>query len=217
MIRSSCGADIAARLLALAICLVALAGIGINLAVRLGDGTSVPAALWRLAGYFTILANVAVALVFAAVAFRGREYAHPRLLAGVTAAIVLVAAVYALLLSGLVELSGTHLLANRLLHRISPLLALAYWLLFARKGLLSWRDPFLWTLFPLLYLAYALVRGTAERRFVYPFIDLAKLGAGGVALNCVLIAAGFLLAGELVVLLDRLLARKLAHQPAYRG
>ena len=202
----SAAGSAAARALAACICLAALAGIGINLGNLLAAGYTPAAAIWRLAGFFTILTNAALAAVYGAAALLGPRLAHPRLFAWATSAIGLVGAVYVLMLRGAEALAGARAAANILLHYASPLLALLHWLLFVRKGRLGWRDPLLWTLFPLAYLPYAIGRGMAEGRYVYPFIDVSQLGAAGVAANCALIGAGFLLAGEALVLLDRLLA-----------
>ena len=189
------------RLAAGLVALVAWAGLAIQFGATLGQSQSVADALWVVLRYFTIITNLIVALVMSAVAL-GRSV-RPALLAGTVLAILLVGIVYMTLLRGLVELSGGALLADALLHKATPLLVPAWWVAFAPKGLLGWRAPWWWSLFPLSYFLYALVRGEIEGRYAYPFIDVAKLGAPAVALNAVLIAALFVLAGFALVALDR--------------
>ena len=111
--------------------------------------------------------------------------------------------VYATLLKGLHPLSGPALAADYLLHDASPVMTAAYWLLFVPRGRVGWRAPWLWLLFPLVYFAYALVRGRIDGRYPYPFIDVARLGWRQVALNSAGIAFAFVLAGFLLVWIDR--------------
>jgi hypothetical protein len=136
------------------------------------------------------------------------------LLGGVALAMLLVGIVYMTLLRGLLDLSGGALLADTLLHKVTPVLAALWWALFAPKGRLGWSTPLLWALYPLLYFAYALARGAAEGVYAYPFINIAKLGWPSVLLNALVIAACFLLAGFAIVALDRkLLAREFSPSP----
>ena len=53
------------------------------------------------------------------------------------------------------------------------------------------------------HLAYALIRAAADGNYPYPFLDVHKIGAGGVAVNCAMIAAGFVGAGFVSVALDK--------------
>jgi hypothetical protein len=200
----------AARLVAAALCLSALVGLALELANLIGGGTSLGAALWRLALFFTILTNVLVAIVFGLAAWQGPRFEHFKTLAGVVAAIALVGVVVALLLQGARPLGGATLVSDFLLHRFTPVLAPAYWLAFVPKGRLAWRDPLLWALYPLVYLGYALARGHSDGRYPYPFIDVAANGWANVIATSLAIAAGFVVAGAAMVALDRALARRRA-------
>jgi hypothetical protein len=114
---------------------------------------------------------------------------------------------FAVLLQGLRTLAGATAEANFLLHQLNPTLVLIFWLLFTQKGMLSWRDPFVWACYPVAYLVYALIRGAATQNYAYPFIDLSANGWLEVMTNAVAMALCFIIAGELMVLLDRVLAR----------
>ena len=194
------------RLAAALVALAAWSGLAIQFAATLGITGSAGKALFVILRYFTILTNLLVALVMTGLAL-GRRVS-PFVLGGTAIAILLVGIVYMLLLRGLVELSGGAVLADTMLHKIVPPLVAAYWLAFASKGGLRWIDPALWSLYPLAYLGYALVRGAYEGRYAYPFIDVAALGPTRTAINCLAIAAGFIIAGLLMVALDQLLARR---------
>lgn len=194
-----------ARMAAAIVALVALAGLVVQFAATLNQTGSVAGTLWTLLRYFTVLTNLLVALAFGWLAIGGRP--HPRRLAGVMLAILLVGIIYGLLLRGLLTLSGGALLADTLLHKVTPVLVPLWWIAFAVRGQLRWRDPWGWALFPALYLPYALLRGMAEGRYAYPFIDVAKIGIGTVLVNAVLIAMGFIAAGHALVWIDRRMAR----------
>lgn len=194
-----------ARLFAALIALTAWAGLAVQLQASIGLSGSVGGALSEMLRYFTVLTNLLVAMTFSAAALGRRVSAFT--LGGVTLAILLVGVVFALLLNGLVELSGGALLADLLMHRVTPLFVPLWWLAFARKGRLKRRDPFVWMLYPLAYFAYALARAGLDGRYPYPFMNVGRIGWLQTGLNAVEIAAGFLLAGLLLVALDRRLKR----------
>ncbi len=188
------------------VALAALAGIVIQYVATRSTGHDVGATLWILIRYFTILANAGLVLVFGRAAF-SRAGVPPWLLGGAVLCIGLVGVTYGLLLRGLLDLSGGALLADTLLHKVTPVLAPLYWLIFARKGHLHYRDPLIWAIFPALYLPYALLRGAAEGSYAYPFISVAKLGWKKVLVNGAAIGMAFLIAGFAFVWIDRRLKR----------
>jgi hypothetical protein len=183
------------------VAIVCWAGLAIQFSATYGHQHDVVATLWILARFFTILTNLALAITMTAVAI-GRKIS-PFLLGGITLAILLVGAVYATLLAGLHELKGPALVADILLHKISPLLMATWWLLFAPRARLRWNAPVQWALYPLAYFAYSLARGQVDHRYPYPFMDVGKLGWVQVALNAGGIAMAFILAGFLLVWIDR--------------
>jgi hypothetical protein len=156
--------------------------------------------LWTLARFFTIISNLAVAVAMTAVGLGKRL--SPLLLGGLTLAILLVGIVYRTLLAGSHPLSGLPLIANYLLHDVSPLAMAAYWLLFVPRGSLKWNAPWQWSLFPVVYFLYVLARGQLDHHYPYPFIDVGKIGWVQVALNAGGIALAFILAGFVLVWID---------------
>lgn len=196
-----------ARLAVLGVAIVCWSGLVIQWDASLGlAGGDAGRAVWAMLRYFTVTTNLAVAAVFTMLA-AGRTV-RPALLGGVTLAIALVGVVYGLLLRGLLELSGGALLADTLLHKVVPALVPLWWLAFAPKGGLGWRAPWVWALYPALYLPYALIRGAFEGRYAYPFINVDRLGWGGVAINAIAIAIGFVAAGHALVAIDRRMERR---------
>jgi hypothetical protein len=188
------------------IALVAWAGLAVQLDASIGLTGSASTALWAMLRYFTVIANLLVAIQFSGLALGGTWAARPSRIGGTTIAILLVGGVHFLLLRGLVELSAGALLADLITHRIVPILVGVYWLLLSPKGGLARRDPLYWAALPLGYFAYALARGSFEGIYAYPFLNVARIGWGTVLLNAVVIAAVFVAAGYGMLALDRRLA-----------
>lgn len=194
----------AGRIGAAIVALVAATGLIVQYDATFAQTGSAVETLWVMLHFFTVLTNMAVVPTLAAIAIGWRV--APRWIGGVLLAILLVGVVYGLLLRGLLTLSGGALLADTLMHKVTPILVPLWWIAFARKGCLGWRDPWVWTIFPAAYLPYALLRGTMEDGYAYPFINVAELGIGQVLTNALLIAVGFLVAGYGLVWIDRRLS-----------
>jgi len=172
---------------------VAWTGLVVQLIASIELMGSFGQAIWMMARYFTVITNLLVAGLFTAVAF-GHD-PRPKSVGLVTLAILLVGIIYGTMLRGLVELSGGAALADLLLHTVTPILVPLWWLMFAPRGGLDWRDPWYWALLPLIYFAYALARGGIEGRYAYPFMDVGSLGWPAVLANAALMAAGFVIGG----------------------
>ncbi|HWI85510.1 MAG TPA: Pr6Pr family membrane protein [Sphingomonas sp.] len=195
----------AARAVAGAIALVGCGGLAAQFSATFDLNGSIAGTVWILARYFTILTNILAALVLTGVALGRPAFRAPILLGGVTLATLLVGVIYSLLLRGLHQLSGAARLADLILHDVVPVLVSLFWLFLVPKRALSIRAPFLWALYPLAYLVYALARGAVERRYAYPFIDIAQIGWPQAAINILAIMLGFLAAAFALVWLDRLI------------
>ena len=79
-----------------------------------------------------------------------------------------------------------------------PVLALAYWVVFAprtRPGVLA---PLAWCIYPISYFIYALIRGQLTGMYPYYFIDVAKIGLAKVLANSAAMLVVFLLVGMAV-------------------
>ena len=95
------------------------------------------------------------------------------------------------------------MVADWILHYVTPALFVVYWLIFVPKRSLRWKHPLVWASYPLAYLIYALFRGGLSGFYPYPFIDVAVLGLPRVFLNGAALLVVFCLAGLLLVLIDR--------------
>jgi hypothetical protein len=108
-----------------------------------------------------------------------------------------------LLLRHLWQPEGWQWLADELLHDVMPLLFALYWWFEVPKGSLRLWHLMVWALYPAVYFAYALWRGSEIGAYAYPFIDVASLGYGQVMLNALGVLAGFWGIGLVVLGLDR--------------
>ena len=128
---------------------------------------------------------------------------------GIVGGIAVVSLAYNLLLRHLWHPQGWQWLADELLHDVMPLLFLTYWWLCVPKGTLRLKHLPLWLIYPLVYFAYALLRGHLLGAYAYPFIDVALLGYPQVFVNAGGILLGFVLIALLVIGIDRWQGRRL--------
>src|SRR5690349_22263849 len=138
------------------VALICWVGLAIQFSATYANQHDVVTTLWILVRFFTVLTNLALAIIMTWVAI-GRRIS-PFLLGGITLAILLVGVVYMTLLRRLIELSGGALLADTLLHKVSPVAMALWWLFFAPRAKLKKSDPVWWAAYPLAYFIYALVR-----------------------------------------------------------
>ncbi|HZV37380.1 MAG TPA: Pr6Pr family membrane protein [Pseudoxanthomonas sp.] len=163
----------------------------------------------RYFSYFTILSNVGVLLVavHAALASPG-FFASARGRGALALYIGVTGAIYFLILRHLWQPQGAQWWADTGLHYASPLLYWVWWLGFVPHGALRRGDVPRWLLFPLAYLAWALLRGEWVHEYPYPFIDVGQIGWSKVARNALGVLAMFVAVGGLIVWLDGRLRRR---------
>jgi hypothetical protein len=108
--------------------------------------------------------------------------------------------------------------ANLQLHLFTPLLMIADYILFTKRGKLQKYDPFLFTLIPIAYFIQATILGfsgviyradpvNGDARFPYFFIDYDQSG-GMVAVYVLVIAAFFIGVSYGILYLDKKYAKK---------
>lgn len=115
-----------------------------------------------------------------------------------------------------------------LLHIVLPVMYVADWVMFYEHGRVNWKVPLQSALLPLVYLLYIFLRavllqfgsGTMDNAgagtTVYPyfFLDPGQMGMGGVFIWVFAMAAGFIVLGYLVMIVDHLLGKRLQNRPA---
>jgi hypothetical protein len=179
--------------------------LGVNDAAGIAIGET----LIRFFSYFTILTNVLAALVLTGtmLGHRGTFFARPSVQAAIASYITIVGLIYVTVLRHLWAPQGLQWLADTLLHYATPALYVLFWLVFARKETLSFRDILWWLIFPLTYITFVLIRGAPSGFYPYPFIDVSKLGYPQTFLNAAGIFLVFAVCGSIYVALSRRLAK----------
>ena len=155
--------------------------------------------------YFTILSNLLVAVVLTMLIARPAVFARRDATGGLwrvlrldsVLMITITGLVYNLLLAEAGK-SGWDLLSNTLLHWVVPLLTPIVWIIAGPRGLISLRTIALAMILPLVWAAFALLRGLTVGAYPYSFLDL---GANGVASVVVFVAVILVVAVLLALLL----------------
>ncbi len=168
--------------------------------------------------FFTIQSNLIGVAVFLIGAARWRGPSTPGwdLVRGAAALNLTVTfVVFALLLSN-ADVEVPLPWVNTVVHELFPLAVLGDWLLDPPAAPISFRRALWWLAYPLLWLAYTMIRGPIAGWYPYPFLDPANGGYGTVALYVV----GILVFGLVVVAVLRVAGNALRERrviPAAAG
>lgn len=173
-------------------------------ATRAAGGSAAGAVLNYLS-FFTILTNILVAVVMTATAL-GRP-PSASLHGAATLSIAVVGLIYSLVLRSIWDPQGWQKVADALLHDVVPVLAILFWLAFARRGGLKASHIPVWLVYPLVFFACAMARGAVDGWYPYPFLDAGRIGYRVVLQNAVVVTAVFAALAAVLVGLDRGLAR----------
>ena len=200
----------AARYLSILVALVAWSALVLQLALIIqkmtGEGASVGDAVWRFFGFFTILANVAVAIVATGSLLRPSGiFGNPDLRLSVATTILIVGLVYSIALRSIWQPTGLQAVADHALHDATPVLYVFSWFL-AAHGQLKWRSA-LWAVVPsFAYFIYALARGAADGWYAYWFMDPSALPAAQMATNVAILLSVLLIIALAFVGVDKWMA-----------
>lgn len=164
--------------------------------------------------FFTIQSNILGALVFGLTGawyLRGKDANKILLLRGAATLYMSVTGiVYVLLLSGLEQSLQTPIpWVNFTLHYLFPIIAFADWLIDRPTRAIRFKESLWWLAFPVMYLAYSLIRGPLVNWYPYPFLNPANGGYGAVAITVTTISLGALLLCFGFALLSRTRAKNL--------
>lgn len=153
-------------------------------------------ALVRFFSFFTILSNLAVGILLSAPILApatplGRWAARAGTRVAVGVYIAVTAAIYHTLLAGLWRPQGAQLVADTLLHSVTPALYLLDFLILPPREAARWSTAWKALVFPAVYGAWSLLHGAFSGYYPYPFLDVAKHGYGGVLVNMLAMGVGF--------------------------
>jgi hypothetical protein len=200
------------RVFALSLAVIAWLSVLLQcyLSLRLSTqkGMSIGGGLGIFFSYFTVLTNVLICVsltlsLMSPSSALGQWFSRPSVVAGIATSIAFVGLSYHFLLSKTWNPQGVHLLADVMLHYVIPALYVIYWWLDYSKAALRWIYPLFWSIYPTMYLVYALIRGSMVGSYPYPFIDADDLGYGRTLLNSIGLLFVFLALGVLFIALGR--------------
>jgi hypothetical protein len=176
------------------------------------SGKGIVSGIVSFLGYFTILTNllVCISLILPLAvpeSTLGRFFAQPQARTGVATSILFVGLAYYFLLRNSWNPHGLQLLANVLMHYVTPLLYFLYWALTIPKAPLRFAHAVNWGAYPTLYLVYAIIRGRILGSYPYAFIDAANIGYTQTLINGVGLLLAFIAIGLLLVEIGRVVAK----------
>lgn len=146
--------------------------------------------------YFTNLSNLLAATMLVVAALRIARGATLDLMRGIAVvAIALVGLVFGALLRD-ADLGALLPWINAVLHYLMPFVVVLDWLLDPPRSRLGSRQLLIALAFPVVYLAYVMIRGAATGWYPHPFLNPVKVaGYGGVAAYATGIAVAFVVVG----------------------
>jgi hypothetical protein len=186
----------------LAFSLLTLAALCAQLVLHVQSGFS----MVNFFSYFTNLSNLFAAVVMFIGAISLIRHREPALTQDLVrgssvAGMVVVGIVFNILLRGH-DLGSLMPWVNVVTHYLMPIAAVLDWVYQPPKSDLTLSQIRYWLIFPLLYLAYTLVRGAVVGWYPYPFFNPANVGGyGGVLLYGLAIIVLFVVvSGSLITL-----------------
>ncbi len=168
--------------------------------------------------YFTILSNILAATVLTAplVAPESRlaiwaEQSGPR--AAIATYVTITAVIYHAILASQWHPQGLHLVADTILHTVTPLAFLIDVALRGGEGEARWIAALKALAMPALYGLWTLAHGALSGFYPYPFMNVAKRGYPAVLVTMVAMSLTFALVAVIFVALLRVRARVALAKP----
>ena len=154
----------------------------------IGEYSSIAETLFVYFGYFTVWANILVALAFTAPLLNpdrklSNFFMRPGVRAALASYILMVSVVYHVMIVPYWNPQGFTWLTATGLNTVMPILYIIDWLFFAEKRPIFYKHLPYWLIFPAVYGATSIVRGLLTNVYPYPFLNVADLGIGNVLLN----------------------------------
>jgi hypothetical protein len=150
--------------------------------------------------FFTIQSNIAAALLLLYLATaRNVSQTVQAIRGAISLYMLMTGVIFALLLSGLADARLTALpWDNTVLHYIMPIVVILDWAIHPPKKKLAPKTVWVWTIFPIVYVIYTLLRGSAVGWYPYPFLNpqassYIEVGVTSVVIAVFVIIAAFAL------------------------
>ena len=182
----------------------------LTIPLRIGNGDSVLGAVVYFFTFYTILTNLMLVLIYVSDLWPRESFSwwrSPVTRGMMAAAITLVGLFYHFVLASTWSPQGWFKVADVMLHYVTPIFYLLWWVLFVWHGKLKFGDIPVMLLPSVLWLIYAMIRGAIVTEYPYPILEAHKLGYGQVAINVLGVLAGITLLCAIVVAIDKALTR----------
>jgi hypothetical protein len=178
----------------------------------LAEGRTFGGAIIQVSSYFTIQGNTLAALSLTLILLKpesawGRFFSKLTVLTAIAVYITIVGSVYELILRRHFYGHGLAVVANEILHRISPIFFVLFWLIFVPKYSIPWRKGLNWLIYPLIYFFYILIRGAFTGLYPYNFIDATLISYHQIFINFLLLLTAFLVVAVIFIAMGRLLKK----------
>jgi hypothetical protein len=163
--------------------------------------------------YFTILTNIIAACCFTAIwLFRdtklGKFFSETTTITAITVYILVVSLVYNVAIRPYVSPTGWARLADELLHVVNPIIFFGFWIFFAEKSTLKYKNVAIWLVYPAIYVVYTVIRGHLIGHYPYHFVNVIEIGYPKAILNTIIILSIFWLLSLLLVFLGKKVLKK---------
>jgi hypothetical protein len=209
------------RICAGLLALVAWFGLGLQIVFSIQDAVaknvSIAASLVNQFSRFSIEITALVALVgtLACVRPQAKSFLlRPSVQSALVVYVVVVGVVFEVLLRP--NSQGIEVV-DQILHGVIPVLYLLYWLIFTPKGTLSWVDPALWLIYPVLFFVYTMTRGAIFGIYLPRMHEVVKLGHREVFTHALVFFAAFLAIGLVLTTIDQELAERGSRRRSEQG
>jgi len=195
------------RNLAILFALIGWFAVIVQFAIMINNRVeSIPETIIRFFSFFTILTNLLVAVYFSFYISENKRpvfLTRPGLLTAITVYIAMVGSVYQILLRHAWDPQGLQRVVDELLHTIIPVLVIFFWYLYEHKSSIRYTQAFTWLTYPMVYLAYILIRGHFSNFYPYPFIDVSRIGLEKALITAGILVLAFLSVSFIFIFLSR--------------
>ncbi|MFX0058533.1 MAG: Pr6Pr family membrane protein [Candidatus Hodarchaeota archaeon] len=102
---------------------------------------------------------------------------------------------FAVLLQVFYHPTGWAAFSNIILHYVTPIAFIIDWIFTENRIKYNWKYLFYWIVYPISYLAFSMIHGTITGDYLYPFLDISRLGIFRYLISiCFLLGVGIFLA-----------------------
>ena len=170
----------------------------------IGEQGSIAETLFIYFGYFTVWANILIALALTAPLLNpdrklANFFKRPAVRAALASYILIVSVVYHMLIVPYWNPQGFTWVTATGLNTVMPILYIIDWLFFAEKRPIFYKHLPYWLIFPAVYGVTSIIRGLLTNVYPYPFLNVTELGIGNVLFNMFGLVAVFAVVGPIFI------------------